>query len=89
VNSAFIEANQILNEAKNLEGIPGTIVHGRYDVVCPLDNAAALHAVWPESELHIVRDAGHSSQEPSIIDALIKATDELAHQLSGDNDLTS
>ena len=89
INHAFIEPNQILDNAHKLEGIPGTIVHGRYDVVCPLDNATDLHALWPDSELHIVRDAGHSSQEPSIVDALIKATDEMAHRLSGDNDLSS
>lgn len=87
VNKAFIEPNQIIANADKLAGIPGVIVHGRYDVVCPLDNAIALHEVWPDSELHIVRDAGHSSHEPSIVDALIKATHDLALELGEEPDL--
>ena len=86
INKAFLSPNQIINNAGALEGIQGTIIHGRYDVVCPLDNATALHEVWPDSELHIVRDAGHSSHEPSIVDALVKATDEMALRLAGDSD---
>jgi proline iminopeptidase len=78
VNNAFIADKQILDNMERLHGIPGIIVHGRYDVVCPLDNATALHEVWPDSELYIVRGAGHSAAEPGIIDALIRATDEMA-----------
>ncbi len=85
VNQAFIEENQILNHADKLEGIPGTIIHGRYDIVCPLDNAYELHKKWLSSELHIIRDAGHSSHESSIIDALIKASDSMAKDISGEN----
>lgn len=84
VNDAFIEDNQILRNAKALEGIPGIIVHGRYDMVCPLDNAFALHQVWHDSELHIVRDAGHASREPSITDALIRATRDMSRRFEGD-----
>jgi proline iminopeptidase len=84
VNDAFIEDNQILRNAKKLEGIPGIIVHGRYDMVCPLDNAFALHQVWHDSELHIVRDAGHASREPSITDALIRATRDMSRRFAGD-----
>ncbi len=87
VNKAFIKPNQIVEEAGQLAGIRGTIIHGRYDVVCPLDNALALHNVWPDAELHIVRDAGHSSHEPSIVDALVKATDDLATELGDEGDL--
>lgn len=78
MNEAFMETNQILKNAHKLQGIPGIIVHGRYDVVCPLDNATALHKLWPDSELLIVRDAGHSALEPGIIDALVRATAEMA-----------
>jgi proline iminopeptidase len=78
VNNCFLEENQILNNASRLEGIPGFIVHGRYDVVCPLDNATALHKLLPESELYIIRDAGHSAFEPGNTDALILATIEMA-----------
>jgi proline iminopeptidase len=58
------------------------IVHGRYDVVCPLDGAFALHKAWPRSELHIISDAGHSAAELGIIDALVKATNDFALRLA-------
>jgi len=81
INDAFIKENQILNNADKLNGIPGIIIHGRYDMVCPLNNAWELKNRWVDAELHIVRDAGHSSREPSILDALVKATDEIAKRL--------
>jgi proline iminopeptidase len=84
VNGVFIEENQIVRNAGKLEGIPGIIVHGRYDTVCPLDNAFALHRAWPDSELHIIRDAGHASREPSIVDALVRATRDMAFRFEGD-----
>lgn len=84
VNDVFIEENQIINNAAMLEGIPGIIVHGRYDAVCPLDNAFTLHRAWHESELHIVRDAGHAAREPSIVDALVRATRDMAFRFQGD-----
>lgn len=87
MNGAFLRENQIVEDAEKLADIPGIIIHGRYDMICPLDNAIALHDAWPNSELHIVRDAGHSSHEPSIVDALVKATDELAAELGEDGDL--
>ena len=75
MNNAFLEPDQILKNAHLLANIPGVIVHGRYDVVCPLDQAYALHKAWPKSELQIIRDAGHSACELGIINALIAATD--------------
>ncbi len=86
VNQCFIEPDQVLKNAAKLAGIPGVIIHGRYDIVCPLDNATELHQAWPDAELHIIRDAGHSANEPSITDALIKATNELVKELNGDGD---
>ena len=80
VNHSFIRENQIIEDVAKLEGIPGTIVHGRYDTVCPLDNAYELHRHWKESELHIVRDAGHAASEPGITDALIRATRRMAER---------
>jgi proline iminopeptidase len=77
MNKCFLEPNQILRDVYKLEGIPATIVHGRYDMVCTLDNARALHLSWPGSELHVIRDAGHSASESSIIDALILATESV------------
>jgi proline iminopeptidase len=85
INACFIRENQIIEEAEILAGIPGVIVHGRYDIVCPLDNAFALHGVWPDSELHIVRDAGHVASEPGITDALIRATRRMAQRFRPGN----
>src|SRR5690554_4446070 len=86
VNKAFLSEDQILRNAHKLEGIPGVIVHGRYDMVCPLDNAFALQNVWPDAELQIIRDAGHASRELGIVDALIRATDAMAKKLRHDGD---
>ncbi|MFT5578661.1 MAG: proline iminopeptidase [Paraglaciecola psychrophila] len=83
VNKGFITENQILQQMDTLAAIPGIIVHGRYDMVCRLDNAQALHNAWPGSELHIVSAAGHSSSEPGITDALIRATRDMADRLEG------
>ena len=54
------------------------IVHGRYDVVCPLQNAWDLHKAWPKAKLEITPASGHSAFEPENIDALIRATDSFA-----------
>ncbi|MFW5452116.1 prolyl aminopeptidase [Thioalkalivibrio sulfidiphilus] len=81
MNQSFLEPNQLLRDAHRLADIPGTIVHGRYDVVCPLDQAHALHRAWPRAKLEIIPDAGHSAGEPGIVDALVRATDELAVML--------
>lgn len=81
INNGFIEENQILNNLSKIEQIPTRIVHGRYDMVCPLDNAVTLHERWDSSELYIIRDAGHSASEPGITDALIRATGDLAREL--------
>ncbi|WP_075187643.1 prolyl aminopeptidase [Teredinibacter haidensis] len=89
IHQAFIQPNQILENMARLEKIPGIIIHGRYDMVCPLDNAVEVHRLWEEAELHIIRDAGHSSREPSIVDALVKATNDMSLRLSGDGDHTS
>jgi proline iminopeptidase len=83
INDAFLQPNQLLAQANRLEGIPGVIVHGRYDVICPLENAWALHEAWPGSELSIIADAGHSAAEPGTRRRLVEATDQLADQLSG------
>lgn len=81
LNDGFVEQNHILANADALKGIPGRIIHGRYDMVCPLENAQTLHKVWSDSELHIVRDAGHSASEAGNVDALIHAVQDIAKQL--------
>lgn len=72
----FFEADgQLLLDAHRIRHIPCVIVHGRYDVVCPLQNAWDLQAVWPEAELVIAPSSGHSAFEPEIACALVEATD--------------
>jgi proline iminopeptidase len=83
VNDAFLEPNQLLRDMPKIAHLPGIIVHGRYDAICPLDNAWALHQAWPNSELQIIRDAGHSAAEPGITDALIRAAEQMARRLLG------
>lgn len=78
INNLFITENQILNNIKKIEHIPAIIVHGRYDMVCPLDNSYALNSLWPKSKLEIIRHAGHAASEPAITDALIAATNSFA-----------
>ena len=85
VNNAFLEPDQILRNAQRLKDIPGFIIHGRYDVVCPIKNAWDLHRAWPQAKLEVIPDAGHSACEPSTVHALILATNELAALLGSSN----
>lgn len=85
INKAFLEPNQIINNAHRLKDIPGTIVHGRYDMVCPVNQAFDLSHAWPEAKLKIIADAGHSSSEPGTTDALLCATEQLAHQIKSES----
>lgn len=82
VNKGFMEPNQILRDAHKIAHLPTVIVHGRYDVICPLKQALELHAVLPQAELHIVRDAGHSAFESGITDNLVRATNDFACTLA-------
>ena len=76
VNNSFFETeNFLLENVHRIRKIPAVIVHGRYDIVCPVMNAWELHRAWPEAELKIIQDAGHAANEPGIVDALIQATD--------------
>ena len=86
-NGCFLEDNQIINNAGVLNELPGIIVHGRFDMVCPMENAHALHQAWPASQLYIVREAGHSATEPTIIDALIRATRNMSLRFEADFDV--
>jgi len=80
INDSFLAPDQILNDCQNLKGIRTIIVHGRYDVVCPIDSAFSLAAALPGAELQIIRDAGHSASEPGITDALVRTTQNLAKE---------
>ena len=79
MNGGFFEMpNQLLNNAERLRAIPGVIVQGRYDVVCPTKTAWELHQAWPEADFVLIPDAGHSATEVGIIDALVQASDRFA-----------
>jgi proline iminopeptidase len=78
VNGGFMPEGQLLADAGSIQHIPGVIVQGRYDVVCPMESAWALHKAWPRSELVVIPDAGHSAREPGISRALVAATGKFA-----------
>ena len=73
VNDCFMDEGQLLDDVSRLSGVPGVIVQGRYDAVCPIVSAVELDAAWPDAKLHIVTDAGHSAMEPGIRSELIAA----------------
>lgn len=67
---------QLLQDVTRVRHLPGVIVQGRYDVVCPMESAWALHKAWPEAELRVVPDAGHAASQPGIAAELVRATDK-------------
>ena len=76
VHSAWVDGERdLLKNVPKLRHIPGVIVQGRYDVVCPMESAWALHRAWPEADLRVVQDAGHSAGEPGNTHELVEATD--------------
>jgi proline iminopeptidase len=74
----WLEEGQLLRDAARIRAIPGIIVQGRYDICTPPVAAWDLHRAWPEADLRIVPDAGHSFAEPGILDGLVRAADEMA-----------
>ncbi len=72
----FLPENSLLANVSRIRNIPGVIVQGRYDAVCPIVSADDLHRVWPEAEYHIIPDAGHSAWEPGICAALVRACEK-------------
>ena len=80
-NGFFAHDGWLLDQAYRLRGIPGTIIHGRYDVVTPIDTAFLLAKAWPNADLRVIPDAGHTGVEPGIADAMVRATDHYAGAL--------
>ena len=79
VNRGFFEVDdQLLRDAHRIADIPGVIVHGRYDVVCPVQNAFDLHQAWPKAQLVVTPGSGHAAFEAENVDALVAATDRFA-----------
>ncbi|MCX5042634.1 prolyl aminopeptidase [Aldersonia sp. NBC_00410] len=81
-HGGFLAEGQLLRNIAAMAHIPGVIVQGRYDIVCPATSAWELHKAWPGSQLDIVDDAGHASNEPGIVDRLITATDTFRSETS-------
>lgn len=77
-NGAWLDDGQLIRDAGKLADIPGVIVQGRYDAVCPPATAYALHRAWPKSRLVIVNNAGHTTTDPGIMRHLKDATDSFA-----------
>jgi proline iminopeptidase len=75
VHGAWLKGRELLANANRIRHIPGVIVQGRYDVVCPMMSAWALHRAWPEADFKLVQDAGHSAFEPGTLHELVLATD--------------
>jgi proline iminopeptidase len=82
VNNIFLGENALLGNAGRLRDVPGIIVQGRYDMVCPLVSAHELHLAWPQADYRIVPDAGHSAWEPGILGALVDAAEHFKRVLS-------
>ncbi len=82
VNRSFLTENQILEQVHKLDGIPGIIVQGRYDLICPMESAWELHQAWPGSRLKIIPDAGHAASEPGIVSELVQATDDMLREIA-------
>jgi proline iminopeptidase len=76
----FIEEGDLINHLSSIRHIPAYLIHGRYDMICPLAAAWDLQQVLPSSSLRIIRDAGHSNREAGIIDALVTASKEISRQ---------
>jgi proline iminopeptidase len=75
-NNLFQPEDRLLREVDRIRAIPGVIVQGRYDIVCPAATADRLHRAWPEAAYRIIPDAGHSAMEPGIRSALVRATEQ-------------
>jgi len=77
----FLQEGELLDRLDAVRPLPAIIVQGRYDVICPIKTAHTLHLAWPNSELVVVPDAGHSGMEPGISRALSRAADAMARDL--------
>src|SRR5882757_2519148 len=81
-NGCFMKPNQLMAEAGKLKGIPGIIVQGRYDLLCPPAISHALGSVWREAEIRFVEGAGHTLYDPGVRDAVMKAVADMASRIT-------
>ena len=82
INDCFLAPDQLIRDVRRLAAIPGVILQGRYDVVCPPIAAWRLKQAWPEAELRFIADSGHAASEPGTRSALVETTDRFARELS-------
>ena len=83
IHNIFLPQNALLENVGRIRHIPGVIVQGRYDAVCPIISADDLHRAWPEAEYVVVPDAGHSAWEPGICAELVRATEKFKNITQG------
>jgi proline iminopeptidase len=77
-NEAFLGDGELLRGVERFRHVPGVILHGRYDMIAPIDGAIALARAWPEADLRIIEDGSHSTSEPGMRNALLDAVDRFA-----------
>jgi proline iminopeptidase len=82
-NDCFMRPNQLLDEAGKLKGLPGVIVQGRYDLLCPPSTSYALARRWPDAELRMVERAGHTLYDPGVRDAVMRGIADTASRITG------
>ena len=73
-HSTFLKANELIDPVSQFRHVPAIIVHGRYDILCPVEGTVKSAEAWPEAKLVIVVDAGHSARESGIGRHLLEAT---------------
>jgi proline iminopeptidase len=81
-SDCFMKPGQLMAGAGRLAGLPGILVQGRYDLLCPPATAQALRAAWPSSEIRFVEGAGHSLYDPGVRDAVMKAIADMASRIT-------
>lgn len=81
-HQGFFDDDQLIRDAQRIAHLPGSIIHGRYDMICPLEQALALHEAWPNADFHIIPGCGHAASEALIQQALVEATESLLEKLA-------
>jgi proline iminopeptidase len=81
-NDSFMKPDQLMREAGQLAGIPGIIVQGRFDLLCPPATSHALGSVWREAEIRVIEGAGHTLYDPGIRDAVMKSIADMASKIT-------
>jgi proline iminopeptidase len=89
VNDCFMTEDQLLRDTDKLAGIPGIIIQGRYDLLCPPETSETLAKVWPNSEIRTVEEAGHSLYDPGVRDAVMKGIADLGTKTAREKSIPS